>query len=637
MYALLLATALTDVPLRQDSSGPVRVTQALRQDISAKLGELSVMLPAPADVDEERIGEAFDTRVPHAFSDRVAQRFHPTGASSSTVRTFEGIGEGLGVRTLAPPDANGDVGPHHYLQVTNHFFAVFAKNGLLLFGPSANLTVWKGFDGVCGRLDKGDPIAAYDGLADRWVMSYQAWEATEGRQCIALSQTSDPLGAWYRYEFSFPSHNDYSKLAVWPSAYVLTTGLEGIGAVVCALDRGQMLAGAPATQQCFNVNSYGDVFPADLDGTQQPQSGFPGHVFDLLSLDSTIGVFKLSIDWEVPSRSRMSGRTPVSVAAWSPPCPACIPQPGTAQQLSTLTGTIMNRIIYRNFGDHEAFLINHSADVEGTVGIRWYELRPDSGGKLAVFQQGTFAPDANHRWMGSIAMDRQGNIALGYSVASAQLYPSIRYVGRLAGDPLGMMALSEASLFEGNFAQTWSVRWGDYSAMQVDPIDDCTFWYTTEYAGRSGPGTRIGAFRLPGCEFRDTFALEVQPNDASITAGNSVTLKITSRVIGGASTHLDLRIEGLPPAVRASFASTIATGESTDLTLTADASAPTTAFRSFSVEGTSSSFQAHALGRIQIETTAPRNSGCSSTGAAVHALIVIAGAIVYQSRRKRRR
>jgi hypothetical protein len=641
MYALLMAAALTGVPLRLDGSGPVRVTQAIRRDISPNLGELSVVLPTSVNRDGERIDYA-DTRAGHTLDDRVAQRFQLTGPSASVVRNFEGMGEGLGGRILAPPDPNGDVGPHHYLQVTNGLFAVFAKSGLLLFGPTGDFTIWKGLDGACARFPQGDPIAVYDGLADRWVMSYQAREAIEGRQCIAVSQTSDPLGAWYRYEISFPSRNDYSKLAVWPSAYILTTGLPD-RTEVCALDRARMLAGAPTTQQCFNVNSHGSVLPADLDGAQQPPPGSPAYVFDLLSLDSTLGVFKLSIDWEAPSHSRISGRIPVSVAAWVPPCPRCISQPGTSQQLSTLGGYIMNRVTYRNFGDHEAFLINHSADVQGTVGIRWYELRPDSGGNLLAFQQGTFGPDANHRWMASIAMDQQGNIALGYSAASAQLYPSIRYVGRLAEDPLGMMTLSEGSLFEGNFSQTWNARWGDYSAMQVDPIDDCTFWYTTEYAGRSSPGTRIGAFRLPGCESRDTFALEVQPSDASITVGNSVMLKITSRVTAGLSTPLDLRIDGLPLGVRATFAaSTIAAGESTEVILATDPSTPATAFRSLSVEGTSSSFQAHALGRIQVETAvptaAPRNSGCSSTGAAVQALLVIiAGMILHQSRRKRRR
>jgi len=646
MTATVIAAALSALVPRQDGSGlgSARVTHSIHHDVSARLEQLQAMEPANIDVDDRRIDDTFDRPPPHPAVDRVAQRIVPRGLEALPLRSFEGIGEGLGiVRVVNPPDANGDVGPHHYLQVTNGFFVVFAKSGVVLFGPSGNSTVWNGFNGTCGSIDSGDPIAAYDGLADRWLMSYQARNATEGHQCIAVSQTADPLGAWYRYEFAFPHPNDYSKLAIWPSAYVLTTGIDGgNGPEVCALDRAQMLIGATATQQCFTLSTArGDVFPADLDGAQLPQPGRSSYVFDLSPLESALGAFKLEIDWQVPSSSRISSRIPIPVAAWTTPCPACIPQPGTIQELSTLGGELMNRVTYRNFGDHEAFLIVHSADVEGTVGVRWYELRPDSAGGLAAFQQGTFAPDTHHRWMGSGAMDRQGNIALGYSVSSAQLYPSIRYVGRLAGDPKNMMTLSEGSLFEGSLAQVGTSRWGDYSAMQVDPIDECTFWYTTEHAGWNGYGTRIGAFRLPGCEPQDQFDLEIDPSDIKMTSGQVSTVKVTSHVSAGASKPVILRVDGLPPGVRATFAaSTMAAGETTELTLATESSAAMSKSQSFSVEGTSSSFQGYALGRIQIESPATvtpqsRSSGCNSTGAITEGmLVVLAGALSYRAWQK---
>jgi hypothetical protein len=627
--SLMMIAAASAHAFAIGASPPIRVVTEVHRDVSPRLRDLKAVLPAHGDFETEEAADALSMRaVTHFaanhFQDPVAQRAPSTGAAAPLVRSFEGMGDGLSQQISTPPDANGDVGPHHYLQVTNGVFAVFAKSGVLLSGPTAEYLLWKGFDGLCGSQDQGDPVAVYDGVADRWIMSHMAWGATEGRQCIVVSQTADPLGAWYRYEFSFPAHNDYSKLSVWPSAYILTTS-QPSSLQVCALDREQMLLGAQASEQCFApVIANAFPFAADVDGTRQPAPGTPAYVFTLSPFESTLGVFRLAIDWTVPSQSRISSRTPVSVAVWSTPCSAglpCVQQSGTQQGLGTGGGGIMNRVTYRNFGDHEALLISHSVDVEGTIGIRWYELRPDSGGNLAMFQQGTFAPDSNHRWLGSAAMDKQGDVALGYSVSSAQLYPSIRYVGRLARDPLGIMSLAEGSIFEGSFAQTWGDRWGDYSALQVDPVDDCTFWYTTEHAGRSGPGTRIGAFRLPGCAPPDAFALDAQPANVKLAPGTQKTITITSSVVAGQPGPLDLRIDGLPPGVTASFSqATIAAGGAAQVTLVAAPSAAKAEGRPFSVEGTSSSSQAYAVGSVDVVPAS--SSGCASTNSPANAWVL---------------
>jgi hypothetical protein len=628
--SFMMAAAASAHAFAIGAAPPIRVVTEVHRDVSPRLRDLKAVLPAHGDFEAEEAADALSMRsVTHftasGFQDPVAQRVHSTRAAAPLVRSFEGMGDGLSQQISTPPDANGDVGPHHYLQVTNGLLAVFAKSGVLLSGPTAVYTLWKGFDGLCGKLDRGDPVAVYDGLADRWIMSHMAGGSTQSRQCIVISETPDPLGAWYRYEFSFPAQNDYSKLSVWSSAYVLTTSLSGgDGERVCALDREQMLVGAQANEQCFAVpTAHGYLFAADVDGNQQPPPGTPAYVLDLSSFDTTLGVFRLSIDWAAPSRSHMFGRIAVPVAPWISACGACVQQPGTQQRLGTGGDEIMNRVTYRNFGDHEALLISHSADVQGTVGVRWYELRPELGRAPAVVQQGTFAPDANHRWMGSAAMDKQGDIALGYSVSSSQLYPSIRYVGRLAGEPLGIMSLAEGSIFEGSFAQTWGARWGDYSALQVDPVDDCTFWYTTEYAGRSGPGTRIAAFRLPGCAPPDAFALDAQPANVKFAPGTQKTITITSSVIAGQPGPLDLRIDGLPPGVTASFSqATIAAGGATQVTLVAARSAAKADRRPFSVEGTSSSFQAYAVGSVDVVPAPPASSGCASTGSPANAWLL---------------
>jgi hypothetical protein len=287
------------------------------------------------------------------------------------------------------------------------------------------------------------------------------------------------------------------------------------GAEPAVLDRAAMLAGRQASFQYFPPNHGNSSFlPADFDGRLLPPSGEPEIFADVdLNGQPDLSLYNFHVDWATPANSSftLSGRLPV--AALNAPCSGstsnCIPQPGTSQALDTLGDRLMYRLQYRNFGDHQALVTNHTVDI-GTsqavnTGVRWYEVRSPATSPFAptLYQQGTFAPDADNRWMGSVAMDHNGNIAAGYSVSSRMTYPSLRYAGRLATDSLGTLAQGEANLISGSGSQTGSAgRWGDYSMLAVDPSDDCTFWFTSEYLSQTGERdwrTRIGSFKFPGC------------------------------------------------------------------------------------------------------------------------------------------
>jgi hypothetical protein len=266
-----------------------------------------------------------------------------------------------------------------------------------------------------------------------------------------------------------------------------------------------MRAGAAATEQCFQLSSnFGGVLPADLDGATAPPSGSPEFFLNFGS--NSLNLWKFHVDFSNSGNSTLAGPSVLSVAAFSEACPTgtCIPQKGTSQTLDSLGDRLMYRLAYRNFGDHESLVVNHSVNPNTgpASGVRWYELRSPNSSPV-VFQQSTYAIDSNSRWMGSIAMDKLGDMALGYSVSSSTLNPSIRITTRLAGDPLNQLG-AETTIFNGTGSQNGGLnRWGDYSAMSVDPVDDCTFWYTQEYLKANGSfnwSTRISSFKFSTCQ-----------------------------------------------------------------------------------------------------------------------------------------
>src|SRR6185503_12757228 len=364
-----------------------------------------------------------------------------------------------------------------------------------------------------------DGVVLYDKAANRWIVSQFAVTAAPYYQCVAVSQTADATGAWTRYSYNYGSvFPDYPKIGVWPDGYYISfnmfNGNTFAGAKVCAYDRASMLAGAPAAQQCFQLStSYGGVLPSDLDGAASggtsgmPPAGAPNYFLNKGA--SVLNLWRFHVDWANSANTKLTGPISIPVASFTSACSGgtCIPQSGTSQKLDSLADRLMYRLAYRNFGTYESLVVTHSVNVGNSrrsqySGVRWYEIR-NPNGTPTVAQQSTFAPDSSFRWMGSIAQDKQGNMALGYSVSSSTMHPSIRYTARAATDPASTMG-TEVSIVAGTGSQLANLsRWGDYSAMTLDPDDDCTFWFTSEYLKANGTwnwSTRIASFRFPSCQ-----------------------------------------------------------------------------------------------------------------------------------------
>ncbi len=523
LLTALLASLCASAAFAQ-SHGNVEVAGAVQQDT---LGSLRGVVTNPADYHKMKARVEHDLPIPHVpdnQSDGAVQGggsqgiFTPVAGSNVL-----GVGNGFPGFTVqyAPPDTVGAVGATQYVQVVNTGFAVFDKaSKATVYGPVPTSNLWAGFGGGCQTNNDGDATVIYDKAANRWVISQFSVSTTPYLQCVAVSQTSDATGAYNRYAFSYgnTAFPDYPKTGVWPDGYYTTfnifNGNRFGGAKLCAFDRTSMLSGAPATQQCFQLSSsFGGVLPSDLDGSTPPPTGSPNYLLNFGS--NSLNLWKFHVDWATPGNTTLSAAKNIPVSAFAPACAGgtCVPQSGVTQQLDSLADRLMFRLAYRNFtgtGAHESLVVTHSVNPNGSgrkaasaSAVRWYEIRNPGGTTPTVFQQSTFAPDSSFRWMGSIAMDKQGNAALGYSVSSSTLHPGVRYTGRLATDPLNTMQ-AETTIFTGAGSQTGSnlTRWGDYSAMTVDPVDDCTFWYTNEYLPANGAfnwSTRIGSFKFSGC------------------------------------------------------------------------------------------------------------------------------------------
>ena len=420
-------------------------------------------------------------------------------------------------------DANIAVGPRHIVQMVNSEYAVYTKEGDILRGyPKPLSSIWEALGAPCNT-NGADPVVQYDKRGHRWFLS-QTLKTSPHRECIAISTTSDPAGSYALYSYDFGAiMNDWPKFGVWPtasnSAYLASYDLfdlQGpqerfVSAALCAYDREEMLAGHPnAKQICLTLNNNEEHYlPSDLDGSVRPPAGSPGYFLSLginndatVNLFETLTLFKLAPDFANPAASSLTGPTLIPVEPFSAACAGggCIPQAGTTNVLSATGERLMYRLAYRNFGDHESLVIDHAITAGSSVGIRWYELR-DPNGDVNIFQQGTFAPDSDYRWMGSLAMDRAGDIGLGYNVSSSSTHPGIRYTGRVPGDPLGTME-PEFPLLTGGGSQLQGGKWSDASSMRIDPSDDCTFWYTTEYLKTDGDlnwTTHIASFSFAGC------------------------------------------------------------------------------------------------------------------------------------------
>lgn len=481
---------------------PARIVKAAYFDKTPPLREMPVILPGERQrqwkdnvIENPSLEQTYSEELIAKFGnavDPVVQTSMGSLNSRGPILSFDGVSN---VNSVYPPDTDGEVGPDHYFQMINLSFAIWDKTGFKLYGPVDNSTLWQGFIGPWTGTNDGDPIILYDHLADRWVASQFAIHTNDGTywELVAVSVTGDPLGEYYRYAFEFPAFNDYPKLSVWPDGYYATFNMFGgqVRGAVSAFEREKMITGDPDAQMVyFDMWGTFSLQPADVDGPAPPE-GAPNYVAHRRTWnDQNLEIYEFMLDWTNPGNSSITLVADLETLPHNSDVGG-IPQPGTGVRLDDLAVMLMHRLQYRNFTDYEVLLTNHTVKVNNHAAIRWYELRKEEG-DWYIYQQGTYAPDNENRWMGSIAMNGQGEIALGYSVSSSSTYPSIRFTGRSPDAPLGEMDYEEKEMAAGTGSQTILNRWGDYSCMTVDPVDDYTFWYTQEYTGQSW--TRIGAF-----------------------------------------------------------------------------------------------------------------------------------------------
>ncbi len=513
---------------------------------------------------------------------------------------FEGIGYGDNFFCQCmPPDNDGAPGTTQYVQYVNTTYQVFDKSGNTLLGPLAGNDFWSGFGGSCQNDNSGDTIVRFDAAAQVWVVSQFALnDSGDDYECVAVSQTDDATGAFNRYGFKFDRFPDYPKMGVWPDAYYFSfnnfslTGSSFVGANACAANRAAMLLGNSATMQCFQQNSQQfSLLPSDLDGATPPASGTPNFFMELDPDGSAnLSMYAFHVDFNNSANSTFTGPTLIPVPAFTPLCSSshglqdCVPQPTPgSDKLEALSDRLMYRLVYRNFGDHTTLLVSHTVVAGSSGGVRWYEIHNPETAPF-VYQYGTFAPDSQYRWMPSMAMDQNQDIAVGYSWSGSGAgdYPSILYTGQTPSDPLGTLE-SEVVLQAGQGSQSSNGfdRWGDYSSMTVDPTDDCTFWFTEEYLQATGQNdgfnwsTAIGSFSFPECGSNGipNFHIPANPNSLTIVPGGNATSTITVVPVNGFSGSVSLSTSTLPDGVTAVFNPNPATSTSA-LTVTASPTAP---------------------------------------------------------------
>lgn len=435
---------------------------------------------------------------------------------------------GQGFTGASPPDPVGDVGPVYYLQALNTYSGavvqIFDKVGSTVGSAFAMETLGSG---NCSS-GYGDPIILYDQMAQRWIM--QEFSTSGNYLCFYVSDTPDPTeGTWHHYSFQTPYFPDYPHIGVWPDALYTTTN-EDQGGAVYAFDRENMVTGE--TARAFQRFTLGDLAgypsfktgtPADLDGAETPPANSPGYIMRHNDDEAHSGspdpvsdvleIYAFSLDWDNPGNSTLVQLPDIFITdfnSWFVDYSQLtgVPQPGSSQRMDAIREVIFNRLVYRNFGDHETlagvFPTNINEATSGSTvnaGLRWFELRKVGSGDWMLHQEGTYQPgdDSENRYVGSLSMDQDGNIALAYSFTDLDpaVNPSLNFTGRLVEDGLNTMSQTETNLVLGDGPST-SNRWGDYASMNVDPVDDCTFWFTGEYISGSW-ATQVGSFRFAAC------------------------------------------------------------------------------------------------------------------------------------------
>ena len=503
----LFVLAISSISFAQGNfiSGP-EVTKCIYNDTSPPLRNIP---EAPLTQSHWQDGILPLYTIPSRFEDQyqtdpVIQETVGAKSDGFVFQTWDGIPSNF---TAAPPDNNGDVGINHYFETVNSRFQIWNKTGTSLLGPLNLGTIWAGFPGPwSSSLNDGDPIVLYDEAADRWfIAQFSLPNYPNGPSYIimAVSQTPDPTGSWHRYGFSYNTGiPDYPKFGIWPDGYYMSANsfssgsLNYAGTLNVAFERSQMLTGAVAQSVTFNGSgaTTWSFLPADWNGAATPPAGSPNYF--LQAHDNTwyggsdgVDIYSFSVNWVTPGSSTFTGPSFIATAAFNLLSGnSTVPQQGTSQLLDHLgQNRVMNRLDYRNFGTHQSMVVCQTVNAgSNRAGMRWREFRKP-GASWVLHQEGTYAPaDGLHRWMGSIAINAAGHIALGYSISGATMFPAIAYTGRYATDPLGQMTIPEETIFAGSGSQTGGLsRWGDYTSMNVDP-NGVNFWYVNQYQPSSG-------------------------------------------------------------------------------------------------------------------------------------------------------
>jgi hypothetical protein len=567
-------------------------TPLVKFDTSPKLSAMPVipvyfrgMTPEREKEDQPSGLEWIKNAVPQLPDARRQTNIGPLSIPAPGV-SFDGQPNVAGVN---PPDPSGDVGPSHYVAVSNSSLQIFSKTGTSLFGPANINTLWAGFGGSCQTENAGDPVVLYDQIADRWLITQFTSKGPIYFNCVAISQTPDPVGAYYRYAFTtgtnFP---DYPKYGMWLDSYLISTrefagaAFAGVGAY--ALNRADMLAGNPTPRVVSFIvppgaapfNTGDGLLPVDIDGQTLPPAGTPAYYVGSMDAggpysapQDALTLWKLVIDYATPALSSFTLANTIPIATFdtvypcTPSARECLPQSGTTVKVDILSyrQRPLNRLAYRNFGTYESLVTNQSVEAAPNMaGVRWWEIRSPNSAPV-IFQEGTYAPgvtDGIHRWMASVAMDSAGNMGMGYNATSGTMFPSIYYTGRLASDPLGTLPQGEGTLVAGTGANTGGgSRWGDYTSLNVDPTDDCTFWYVSQYTpvtSASGWRLRIGSFRFNECG-TPTFSLASTPTAQTVCVKSGANFAVNLGGIAGFTTPVNLSATGQPAGVSVGYLS----------------------------------------------------------------------------------
>ncbi len=530
----VLSNAVANEPVHFDVSPPLREmvanakapAQGGTHEMEAPLRPKLDQMKAAAQQGIPRVNGALATSPGPLISATIGLSFEGVG-NTSVLNCPNVAGE-----EVAPPDTNAAVGDTQVVEWVNLCYEVFNKStGALILGPISGNDYWAGFGGGCQTDNDGDIIIQWDKTNHVWLASQNDFGPGFGgpyQTCIAVSQTADATGSYYRYSFPQPGFPDYPKWGLTPSIYYqnqndFSNGSAFVGVNVCAYEASAMLKGSSKAQQiCILDSSNGTLFddsflPADLDSDPKPKGVAP-EVF-LGSIDNAnpgnaVYEYVMTVDFDKkPAQSTatlagVNGTMPIAVPSYSLGCggfAACIPQPGVPDVIDSLGDRLMYRLARFDDGTNQHFLVTHSVNDTAAVAARWYEFRAPSGTtSLSLYQSGNTPDDSEYRWMGSVAYDKAGDIALGYSRSSAAAgdYPSIYYSGQTAGDPLGTTE-TEALIKQGGGSQVNTAeRWGDYSSMALDGTDFCTFWYAQEYYPATGSfawATWLASLKFPSC------------------------------------------------------------------------------------------------------------------------------------------